>query len=271
MSAEIDLPAYLERIGHVGPTAPTLATLAALVKAHAAAIPFENLDPLIGRTPALDLAGLQRKLVHGGRGGYCFEHNLLLSHVLRALGYAVRGLAARVTWNQPEAHVGPRSHMLLHVDLDGQPHLVDVGFGGMTLTGVLRLVVDEAQPTPHGPFRLREDGGYFLMQAQVRGEWRGLYRFDLAEQLQPDYEVSNYFLSTHPASHFRTGLMAARTLPDRRLALADRRFAIHHLGGDTERHVLDSTDALRRVLAHEFEIAVPADSELTAALDRLPR
>ena len=74
MSAEIDLPAYLERIGHVGPTAPTLATLAALVKAHAAAIPFENLDPLIGRTPALDLAGLQRKLVHGGRGGYCFEH-----------------------------------------------------------------------------------------------------------------------------------------------------------------------------------------------------
>ena len=59
----------------------------------------------------------------------------------------LRGLAARVIWNQPEGQVTPRSHMLLHVDLDGQPHIVDVGFGGLTLTGVLRLAPDVEQPT----------------------------------------------------------------------------------------------------------------------------
>ncbi|WAS95829.1 arylamine N-acetyltransferase family protein [Nannocystis punicea] len=270
MTDAIDLPRYFQRIDHSGSTEPTLATLAALVRAHAAAIPFENLDPLVGRTPALDLAGLEQKLVRSGRGGYCFEHNLLLSHVLRALGYQVRGLAARVVWNQPEDRITPRSHMLLRVELDGQAHIVDVGFGGITLTGVLRLVADVEQATPHEPFRLVEEGGYFRMQALVRGEWRSLYRFDLQEQLQPDYEVTNYFLSTNPASHFRTGLSAARALPDRRLALSNRNFAVHHLGGETERRVLDTTDELRRVLGHEFEIALPNDHELDQALARLP-
>ncbi|MFY0539584.1 arylamine N-acetyltransferase family protein [Nannocystis pusilla] len=271
VTAEIDLPAYLQRIDHHGGAAPTLATLAAIVKAHAAAIPFENLDPIVGRTPALDLAGLESKLVRGGRGGYCFEHNLLLSHALRAIGFQVRGLAARVIWNQPEGRVTPRSHMLLHVDLDGAPHIVDVGFGGLTLTGVLRLVGDVEQPTPHEPFRLVEDGGYFAMQALVRGEWRPLYRFDLQEQFQPDYEVTNYFLSTHPTSHFRTGLMAARALADRRLALRNRDYAVHHFGGETERRVLDSTEELRRVLADEFRIDLPADPALDQALAGLPR
>ncbi|WP_211302391.1 arylamine N-acetyltransferase family protein [Nannocystis exedens] len=271
MTAEIDLPAYFQRIDHHGSTAPTYATLAAIVRAHAAAIPFENLDPLVGRTPALDLAGLERKLVRDGRGGYCFEHNLLLSHVLRALGFQVRGLAARVIWNQPEGRITPRSHMLLHVDLDGGPHIVDVGFGGLTLTGVLRLVGDVEQSTPHEPFRLVEEGGYFRMQALVRGEWGSLYRFDLQEQFQPDYEVTNYFLSTHPGSHFRTGLIAARALPDRRLALRGRDFAVHHLGGETERRALESTAELRRVLADEFGIAVPDDPALAQALERLPR
>jgi len=266
----IDLPAYFRRIDHHGPTAPTLATLAAIVRAHAAAIPFENLDPLLGRPVALDLAALEKKLLHAGRGGYCFEHNLLLSHVLRALGFQVRGLAARVTWNQPADRVTPRGHMLLRVDLDGQAYVVDVGFGGLTLTGVLRLVADVEQPTPHEPFRLVEVDGYHCMQALLRGDWLALYRFDLQEQFQADYEVTSYFLSTHPDSHFRTGLIAARAAADRRHALRNRNYAVHHLGGDTERRVLATTDELRRVLEREFQIVLPADPELDRALDNLP-
>ncbi|MCY1059992.1 arylamine N-acetyltransferase [Nannocystis sp. SCPEA4] len=271
MQPAIDLPAYFRRIGHHGPTTATLDTLAAIVRAHAAAIPFENLDPFLGHSPALDLPALEKKLLHDGRGGYCFEHNLLLSHVLRALDFQVRGLAARVIWNQPADRITPRSHMLLHVDLDGQPHIVDVGFGGLTLTGVLRLVAHVEQPTPHEPFRLVAVDDSFRMEAQVRGEWQPLYRFDLQEQFQADYEVTSYFLSTHPNSHFRTGLIAARATADRRHALRNRSYAVHHLGGDTERRVLDTTDELRRVLVEEFGITLPDDPELERALDRLPR
>jgi len=40
--------------------------------------------------------------------GYCFEQNLLLSHVLNGLGFKVSGLAARVLWNAPEG-ASPRA------------------------------------------------------------------------------------------------------------------------------------------------------------------
>ncbi len=121
--------------------------------------------------------------------------------------------------------------MLVRVELGGRTHLVDVGFGGLTLTGVLRLEPDIEQPTPHEPFRLLSiDDGNWRMQARVRGEWTTLYRFDLQRQHQVDYEVTSYYLSTNPTSHFVTGLIAARAEQGRRLALRGRDFAIHELG-----------------------------------------
>src|SRR5262249_15051302 len=87
--AAIDLNAYFDRIGYSGARTPTLDTLRAVVLRHTEAIPFENLDPLLRRPVRLDAASLQRKLVRDGRGGYCFEHNLLLRHALEGLGFAV--------------------------------------------------------------------------------------------------------------------------------------------------------------------------------------
>src|SRR5690606_6183767 len=114
-------------------------TLAAIHVAHPAAMPFENLDPFLGRAVALDLATLEAKLIHGRRGGYCYEQNLLLMQVLRALGFRVGGLAARVLWNRPKDALTPRTHMLLRIDLDGRTWLADVGFGGLTQTAPLLL------------------------------------------------------------------------------------------------------------------------------------
>jgi N-hydroxyarylamine O-acetyltransferase len=93
---DFDLDAYLRRIGHAGPCTVSFETLAALQRAHTAALPFENLDPLLGRPVALDAASLSAKLVEGRRGGWCYEHNLLLGHALRAIGFQVQDLAARV-------------------------------------------------------------------------------------------------------------------------------------------------------------------------------
>ena len=72
------LDAYLARIGYEGPREPSLLALRGIVAAHSAAIAFENIDVLLKRDVSLDLATLQRKLVHRRRGGYCFEQNTLL-------------------------------------------------------------------------------------------------------------------------------------------------------------------------------------------------
>lgn len=260
---------YLARVG-VAPGPADLATLRAIVAGHARAIAFENLDPFTGRDVLLDPDALAAKLLRGQRGGYCFEQNLLLRGALDALGYRTTGLAARVLWNRPvDAPPPARGHMLLRVDLPEGPHVVDVGFGGLTLTGVLALEPDVEQATPHEPFRLRPDGDGFLMQAWVAGEWRTLYRFDLTEQHLADYEVTSWYLSHHPASHFVTGLMAARPDADRRYALGGRTFSVHHLGGPTTRRELASPREIRTVLEEHFLLELAGLPDLDAALARL--
>ncbi len=269
MGEHIDLEAYLRRIGYSGPRQATLDTLRAIHARHPQAIAFENLDPFLHRPVRLDLASLERKLVREGRGGYCFEHNLLLAAVLRSLGFGVTGLAARVLWNAPQGAVRPRGHMLLAIELGGESYLADVGFGGLTLTAPLRLVTGIEQPTPHEPFRLIAEDGLFVLQALLRGEWRPLYRFDMQPQATIDYEVANWFLSTHPESHFVTGLMAARVGADRRCALANRQLSIHPLRGATEHRELASVAELRGVLEEIFDVRVPGGAEVDARLASL--
>ena len=269
MGPAIDLNAYFARIGHAGATTPSLETLRELVLLQPQAIPFENLNPLLGLPVLLDPASLERKILHEGRGGYCFELNLLLKLALEAIGFNVHGLAARVLWNQPEDAVTPRSHMLLRVPIDGEEYIVDSAFGGMTMTGVLRLEPDVEQATPHEPFRLlREPSGYLRLQAGVRGEWMPLYRFDLQEQFPPDYEFSNYYLSTHPRSHFKSNLYAGRIEARRRLALHNSQFNIHHLGGPSATRILTSAAELREVLERDFLIKLPESPELERVLTR---
>ena len=110
VATTLDLDAYLARISYTGSRAPTLETLQAIHRAHAQAIPFENLDPWLGQPVRLDLDALQQKLVSARRGGYCFEQNLLLSHALTALGFEVTSLAARVLWNRSRDEIG-RAHV----------------------------------------------------------------------------------------------------------------------------------------------------------------
>jgi N-hydroxyarylamine O-acetyltransferase len=265
----IDLGAYFRRIGYEGPRTPTLETLAALHRLHPQAIAFENLAPLLSRPVQLDLAFLEEKLVRRGRGGYCFEHNLLFSHVLTALGFRVAGLAARVLWNRPEDAVTPRSHMLLRVELADGLRIADVGFGGVTLTAPLRLEAGIVQPTPHETFRLAAAGADFKMQANITGNWTTLYRFDLQEQFPVDYEIANYFLSTNPASRLVNMLIAARPTESGRYALLNNRLAIHPLNGPTKRRELTTTAELWRALEGLFGIALPDRAALDSAAVRL--
>jgi N-hydroxyarylamine O-acetyltransferase len=265
-----DLNSYFQRIGYTdGARAATLDTLRGLHLHHAQAIAFENLDPLSGQPVRLDLPSLEGKLVHGGRGGYCFEQNLLFSHVLRELGFRVTGLAARVLWNAPEGAIRPRSHMLLRVDFGAEPYIADVGFGGQTLTGPLHLARNLVQPTPHEPYRLVEESGDFVLQTQVHDTWKSLYRFDLQQQFQVDYEVTSWYLANHPQSTFVTNLLAARPVPGRRYGLFNNQLTVHPLDGITEQRRLGSVDEIRAALETCFGLQVRANPGIDAALARL--
>jgi N-hydroxyarylamine O-acetyltransferase len=98
--ALFDQNAWLKRIGYSGPLEPTLSVLHDLIFAHSHAIAYESLDIMLGRTPRLDLDSLQRKMISGGRGGYCLEQNILFREGLRSLGYKITACKAEscVAW-----------------------------------------------------------------------------------------------------------------------------------------------------------------------------
>jgi N-hydroxyarylamine O-acetyltransferase len=254
----LDLDAYLHRIG-VDPALPrsagaTRETLGALHAAHVAAIPFENLDILLGRPIRLDVGSLQQKLVSARRGGYCFEHNTLFQAVLDALGFRVTPLAARV--RAGATGVRPRTHMLLRVTLDEGAFLADVGFGA---GGVVRPVpFVEGVVVSTGPFshRLRREGELWVLQGDSGKGWADQYVFTLEPQHPVDYEVANHYTSTHPESAFVLNLTAQRSWPGRRAVVRNRELTVTTADGDVVAPIRDPQHLLQ-VLAAEFGLVFP--------------
>ena len=263
-SADID--AYFARIGWSDAVTTDRATLNAIAVHHPAAIPFENLDPYLDRPVHLEPDALVAKLIHGERGGYCFEQNGLLRLVLEAIGFVVTPLSGRVVWNMDPETVTARTHMLLRVDLPEGAVLIDSGFGSAVPTGVLDLIPDIEQPTPHEPFRFVRIGEEWRAQIRIGGEWRTTYRFDLTPQQAIDYAVANWYTSTHPDSHFRHGLTLARALPGRRISLRGIEFATHLLGGASERRAIVDPEEVATIIEHDFGIRIPDRSVLLARL-----
>lgn len=261
-----ELPSYLQRLGYADPPPPTLATLRELQQRHTAAFAFETLANLTRAPTPIDLPSLQRKLLHEGRGGYCYELNRMFLALLRELGFDACPIAGRVLIGGPEDALTALAHLVALVTIDGVQHLADVGFGAMTPTAPLRLDTREAQPTAHEPYRLdrREDG--YLLRAQVGEEWRAMYVFDLQPQAEIDQIVGNWYMSTHPESPFRDQLFVARTGPGLRKTLNNTSFAVHHIGHPSERRELDSPEAVMEVLEREFDLRLPAGAAVREAL-----
>lgn len=268
----LDLGAYFDRIDYRGAAEPNLEVLQDLMTAHTGSIPFENLDPLMG-VPVDDLSpeALTDKLVYRRRGGYCYEQNGLMGYVLAEIGFRVRRLAGRVVWMQPpDAPLGAQTHTALAVTFPGSQgsYLVDVGFGGQTLTSPIRFETGNAQQTTHEPYRLNDRGDGLVLQALVRDEWKPLYVFGTQTVPQIDLRVGSWYVSTHPESHFVTGLMAALTTADARYNLAGRHLTVHRAGG-SEKIRLDDAAAVVDALGERFGIDVAGIGERSALEARI--
>jgi N-hydroxyarylamine O-acetyltransferase len=254
-----ELDAYFARISYSGPRAPTLHVLRALHALHPAAIPFEAIDCLLDRGVDISPAAVDAKLIHRRRGGYCFEHNSLFQRVLEALGFAVEGLAARVRWNRaPDLPAPPRTHAVLRVMAEGEPWIVDVGFGGCVLTAPLRLQPGLEQDTDHDRYRLTPVGEDLRLEVLREPGWVPAYDISLSPCVPRDYEMANWFTSTHPTSHFRHDLLAARTTPEARYGLSLNQLTIRKVNGPVERTSLDAA-GLEAALRDVFGLPVEPD------------
>lgn len=218
------LKSYFRRLGIPAPdlNGDPVALLDTLLAHHLEAIPFENIDPLLGRGVDLAPEAVATKLLDAGRGGFCHEHALLIQRVLRELDFECFPVLARVYLDHTgEFPSGPTHHVTL-VNLDGKLHLVDPGFGG----GTPAISLPVAEGSRVGDFRLvsapeilpatlqARDVSLMLQRRSSTGVWYNLYGFDVIPAQPADIELSNWYVANHPEIMFTRFPVMARQLRD---------------------------------------------------------
>jgi N-hydroxyarylamine O-acetyltransferase len=261
-----ELGSYLDRLG----LRSEESSLAAVHRAHATTILFENFDPSNGRPVLLDVDNLADKMVRRGRGGYCFEHNILLKAALEKLGLGpVDLLLARVRIGAT-GDDRPLDHLLLRVNEGGRSWLADVGFGGGGLLDPVPFEVGVETDQSGWLYRLVEDGPELVLQVFQDGAWYDMYGFIPAPVPLIDVEVSNWYTATHPTSSFVTGVFVGRRSPECCLSLFVYEQAVlveRPVGGASEVTEVARAD-VPDVLAERFGIegvTLSADGRLSIA------
>lgn len=272
--AELDLPAYLSRIGYRGTQEPTVATLAALHRAHTTSIPFENLELMLGRPILLDLASIQAKIVGQRRGGYCYENVALFAAALERMGFGITGLHARVMVGA--TGLRPATHAVLRVTTadDDRVWLCDVGFGRGPL-----------EPLELTPGEVDQDGWRFRLTRTAGPSgvdewatfhygpdgWSDRHRFTLNPQYRLDYAVGNHYVSTSPRSPFLARPYIQRFRPDVHHVVDGHVWTIRDPLGLLETRELEPAE-LPKILAEYFDIELDdADAATIAGAPWLTR
>lgn len=254
MAQSLDLNAYFVRINYTGARTPTYDALAGILRAHIASIPFESFDVLLGRPIRLDPEGLQAKIITAHRGGYCFEHASLMRAALEAIGFAPVTHASRVLLFEPR-HESVRQHMFLTVKIGGATYVIDPGFGPFACP--LPIPIDGTPvPTNAPTHRLTREGNDWLLYVTREGEQIQGWVSGMEEEYPVDFDMMNYYISTHPASFFTHNVLASAVTQEGRINIMNQ--GVHIIrNGAVEATQLADRKALRSLVARHFGFDLP--------------
>ncbi|MFE2043417.1 arylamine N-acetyltransferase [Streptomyces sp. NPDC059477] len=263
-SAQVD--AYLRRLGVGHPAWPTVDVLRELQLRHLQTVPFENLSLHLGEPVVLEEKRLVDKLVGAGRGGFCYEVNGAFAALLKALGFDVTLLAARVYGKEGRTGI-PYDHLALRVrTVDGGEWLADVGFGSFShwplafgergeqvdAGGVFRIV--EA-----GPDRAGVRGGSASADGDLDVIMDGSpqYRLETRPRVLGDFVAGAWWHSTSPESSFTQSLVCSRVTEEGgRITLAGRGLTVTGPDGTREVRELGADDEVLEVYRERFGVVL---------------
>ncbi len=250
---KVGIEAYLQRIKYVGEIRPTETTLRALHRAHLFTVPFENLDISLGREIVCDNDSILHKIVNEYRGGFCYELNGAFAALLRALGFRVTLLSARVA--REDGSYGPEfDHLTLRVDLE-EPWLADVGFGDCFLEP-LRLEPSIQQPQSGRIYRLTSIDSGFGLEVMADGNWKKEYAFSLQPRELPEFAGMCRYHQTSPESHFTRQRICSLATPQGRVTLSDEKL-IEARGNSRQERLLSGEQEWRAKLRELFGVTLP--------------
>lgn len=235
---------YLGRIGYDGPVSVDGETLTAIHRAHALAVPYENLEIQFGRENLLDEGAFHDKIVDRGRGGWCYEMNGMLTWALGELGFDVTRVAGAVG-REFVGSAADANHMVGLVDLDRR-YVVDVGLGDGPL-----------EPFPLAEREWDDAAGHYRLERLDEEWWRfhndpnGMaHSYDFTEHPVglTDYQETCTRLQTDPESTFVKFAIVSRRHEDGYEAIRDTT----HLdvrGGELDKRYISDLDDYANTLA----------------------
>ncbi|MGW2614279.1 arylamine N-acetyltransferase family protein [Streptomyces sp. NPDC001500] len=238
---------------------------------HLRAVPFENLSVHLGDEIVLEERRLVEKVVEERRGGFCYELNGAFGALLRALGFEVTLLAARVYGEEGRLGI-PYDHLALLVGTaDAGEWLADVGFGAHSHYPLEWGRRDE-QPDPGGAFRIVEAGPHPAGAESGAGSAAGrdldvvvdgarVYRLETRPRALRDFVAGAWWHSTSPESHFTKSLICSRLTEDGgRITLSGRRLKATAADGASRENELSGDEEVLEAYRERFGIT----------LDRVP-
>ena len=230
-------------------------TLNGLIRAHLEHIPFENLDVFEEKkVPDLAVEALFKRIVAGKRGGYCYELNTLFGAFLKALGFSVYPVAARVLWNKTE--IPPLAHMMLVCELNGKYYCCDVGYGGPGPKGLVFL--EEGEQVITGEiFRVEKDEKEtFRIYRKTHEEWKPVLMFRDEPFMEQDFKLLNFYCARNPEIMFTQKRVVNLCTKTGSKALMDMELTVRD-GETVRKQVYQDREELRQGLEEEFGICYP--------------
>lgn len=201
---------FLKRIGMEPTTAVEFNTefLGRVQTACVLNIAYENLDILEGKPISLEPDALFDKIVTRGRGGYCFELNGLLTHMLRGIGFTVTERFAR--YLRGESEIPMRRHRVCIVSLQDGDYMLDIGVGQIAPRLPLKLEEGLVQEQNGETYKfLRDERHGWVLWDMYHGDWQEYICFNDDEAYDVDYVQPSFFCEAHPSSPFNKEPMIA--------------------------------------------------------------
>ncbi len=215
-------------------------------------VPFENLDIHLGRPILLSQAAFFDKIIEHRRGGFCYELNGSFAALLRALGFRVSMLSARVA-RKDGGFTPDFDHMTLLVRLK-ERWLADVGFGD-SFTEPRRLDVIGPQRDNGKLYRITraKDGRLVSRWDENSNSWEPQYMFTLRQRRLADFAPRCRWQETSPDSHFKKGRLITRLTPIGRVTLTDTQLVLTRGSRRIEKAVVTPNE-FDRLLHRHFGI-----------------
>ncbi|HAS44052.1 MAG TPA: acetyltransferase [Microscillaceae bacterium] len=252
----MNLSKYLQRIGFEGTPKVDFETLKALQNTHMQRVPFENLDIHYDTYIEINLEKFYDKVVHQGRGGFCFELNGLFNWALKEIGFEVTMLSAAVV-REDGTYGLELGHLTNMVQLDGQRWMVDVGFGD-SFPDPLAFVMDQVQVQKERWYQfsqLGENRYQYAVSEDEGASYKHWWNFSLTPRQLSDFPSACHYMQTSPETHFTHKRVCSVATPEGRLTLSDLTLRTR-IGKEQTIEELADEEAFLQVLRERFHITL---------------